>query len=812
MNRAAATLLRKASGGQSACLRRRGRRLPLRRCLAAWGSSLQIEPGVQRALEEGRPIVALESTIISHGMPYPENLAMARGVEDIIRERGAVPATVAVLQGRPHVGLTASQLESLAEAGPRARKCSRRDLAVALAQGVDGATTVAATSYLASLAGVKVFVTGGMGGVHRGAETTFDVSADLAELAQTPIVVVCAGVKSILDIEKTLEVLETNGVPVVSLGTDDFPAFFSPSSGVPSPLRLDTPSQVAAAAKAGFDLGMRNGMVVAVPNPTPMSGGAGIDAAIHEALEQAEARGLKGRDITPFVLASVNETTGGNSLKSNVALVRYNAKVGADIAVQLAALTGRPTAPGAFLARPTPTAAPPLRVAVFGGAVADIVSKPPTGTALTPGTSTPGETRQSFGGVGRNVAEGVARVLLARRGDNVAMGIDSSSDGSGAVVTLASVVGADEPGKGLVAGCEEAGVNAEATVEVGCSSGAGNDGGSDNAGTASYVAVLGGDGDLVAAVADMRVLERMTADFVERHASIVDGASVVIADGNLPPEGFARVSGLCAERNVPLVFEPTSVAKCSVPFSAEAVGGIALSTPNLDELAAMSSAALGWRKAGSGGRAVREGHSLATAALADGKLVDARPLGPALKAVLEAMLGDVATPMALLDGARHVVVTLGSAGVVLASARPCQPPNGGLLNGSDNDNRGVLESPLGSGRWFALSAEHYPALPLERPGQAGGAMVADCTGAGDCLVAGLVGGLALGWSARESTCLGLLCARQSVLADRAVPETLGDIFGSAENVCPEGARSVLSALPEGYGPKEVHPWAVAQQQ
>lgn len=191
----------------------------------------------------------------------------------------------------------------------------------------------------------------------------------------------------------------------------------------------------------------------------------------------------------------------------------------------------------------------------------------------------------------------------------------------------------------------------------------------------------------------------------------------------------------------------------------KAVGGIALTTPNLDELAAMSSAALGWRKAGSGGRAVREGHSLATAALADGKLVDARPLGPALKTVLEAMLGEVATPMTLLDGARHVVVTLGSAGVVLASARPCQPPNGGLLNGSDNNSRGVLESPLGSSRWFALSTEHYPALPLERPRQAGGATVADCTGAGDCLVAGLVGGLALGWSARESTCLGLVSRR-----------------------------------------------------
>lgn len=217
-----------------------------------------------------------------------------------------------------------------------------------------------------------------------------------------------------------------------------------------------------------------------------------------------------------------NATNKPEQRRHSFSKVRHNAKVGADIAVQLAKLTGSPPAPStpsrteAFLARATPTAAPPLRVAVFGGAVADIVSKPPTGTALTPGTSTPGETRQSFGGVGRNVAEGVARVLLARRGDKVAAGIGSSNNtdlsGSGAVVTLASVVGADDAGKGLVAGCEEVGVNAEATVEVGCSSGAVHDGGGgDKAGTASYVAVLGGDGDLVAAVADMRILERMTS-------------------------------------------------------------------------------------------------------------------------------------------------------------------------------------------------------------------------------------------------------------------------------------------------------------
>ncbi|CAN0262027.1 unnamed protein product, partial [Discosporangium mesarthrocarpum] len=212
---------------------------------------LIVSPEVREALRKGLPVVALESTIISHGMPFPENLEMARDVENIVRRGGAVPATVAVLAGRPHVGLDEQQLEGLASGGPRAWKCSRRDLAVAMSQGVDGATTVAATAYLASLAGVRVFVTGGVGGVHRGGEATMDISADLAELARTPVVVVCAGVKSVLDIEKTLEVLETNGVPVVSLGTDEFPAFFSPSSGVRSPLRLDTATEVAEAAKAG---------------------------------------------------------------------------------------------------------------------------------------------------------------------------------------------------------------------------------------------------------------------------------------------------------------------------------------------------------------------------------------------------------------------------------------------------------------------------------------------------------------------------------------------------------------------------------
>ncbi|MEO9322495.1 pseudouridine-5'-phosphate glycosidase [Nocardioides sp. C4-1] len=291
---------------------------------------------VRDAVAEGHPVVALESTIISHGMPYPDNVAMATEVEAIVRDGGAVPATIAVLDGVPRAGLTEADLDLLAS-DPGVTKASVRDLPHVVARGAHGATTVAATMRLAALAGIDVFVTGGLGGVHRGAAESFDVSADLTELATTPVTVVCAGVKSILDIGLTLEVLETNGVPLLVHGSDDFPAFYSRVSGFRAPQRTDTVDELAATVRAARDLGLSSGIVVA--NPVPADDeipAAEIDAVITRALADLDERGITGKDVTPYLLGRIVELTDGASLVTNIALVRHNARLGAALAVALA--------------------------------------------------------------------------------------------------------------------------------------------------------------------------------------------------------------------------------------------------------------------------------------------------------------------------------------------------------------------------------------------------------------------------------------------------------------------------------------------
>lgn len=295
---------------------------------------VDLAPEVADAVADGRPVVALESTIISHGMPYPENVAMAVEVEAIVRDAGAVPATVAVLDGRPLVGLDRDQLEVLAS-DPSVVKASVRDLAVLAAQGRHGATTVAATMRLAALAGIRVFVTGGLGGVHRGAQQSFDISADLTELARTPVAVVCAGVKSILDIGLTLEALETLGVPVLGVGTEDFPSFYSRTSGFRAPTRVDSAAEVARVMRAHWGLGLPGGLVVA--NPIPVADEIPADeigAVVERALADLDRHGIGGQAATPYLLGRIVELTGGASLTANIALVRHNARLGAAIAAQ----------------------------------------------------------------------------------------------------------------------------------------------------------------------------------------------------------------------------------------------------------------------------------------------------------------------------------------------------------------------------------------------------------------------------------------------------------------------------------------------
>jgi pseudouridine-5'-phosphate glycosidase len=298
---------------------------------------LIIAPEVAEAIENGRAVVALESTIITHGMPFPQNLEMARGVETIIRDNGAVPATIAVMDGKLMVGLTDADLTRLAEEGHSAAKASRRDLASLLVKKVLAGTTVATTMQIAALAGIGVFATGGIGGVHRGAEETFDISADLKELASTSVAVVCAGAKSILDIPKTLETLETNGVPVLGFGTDLFPAFFARESKHPVDHRFDTPEEIAAVFLTQRKLGMPGGLLVANPIPHADALDAQvIESRIAEAVAQAESEGVSRKALTPFLLQRLFELTDGKSLKANIALVRNNARVAAGIAVALA--------------------------------------------------------------------------------------------------------------------------------------------------------------------------------------------------------------------------------------------------------------------------------------------------------------------------------------------------------------------------------------------------------------------------------------------------------------------------------------------
>ncbi|AUH32872.1 pseudouridine-5'-phosphate glycosidase [Paracoccus tegillarcae] len=300
---------------------------------------LSFSPEVRAALDAGQPVVALESTIITHGMPWPDNLDMARKVEATIRENGAVPATIAVMGGRIHIGMQDAALEALAQTPPdQVMKLSRADLAVCVANGRTGATTVAATMICAALAGIRVFATGGIGGVHRGAEDSFDISADLQELAHSPVTVVAAGAKAILDLPKTLEVLETMGVPVIAYGQDDFPAFWSRQSGLAAPLRMDSPDQIAQAAAMRAVMGLPGGQLVA--NPIPEADEIPreiIDPVIEQALSEAQAQGIAAKSVTPFLLGRIFELTDGRSLQSNIALVLNNAKLAAQIAASATA-------------------------------------------------------------------------------------------------------------------------------------------------------------------------------------------------------------------------------------------------------------------------------------------------------------------------------------------------------------------------------------------------------------------------------------------------------------------------------------------
>lgn len=699
---------------------------------------------VRDAVAAGKPVVALESTIISHGMPYPQNAETAVAVEKIVRDGGAVPATIAILDGHVHIGLTDETLDELARSGRSVQKCSRRDLPVVMAQKRHGATTVAATMYLAHLAGIDVFVTGGVGGVHRGAEDSMDVSADLTELGRTPVAVICAGVKSILDIPRTLEVLETQGVPVMTLDSvnGNFPAFFSPDSGVKSPYSVTSIEEAAAAVHASSQLQLSGGTVIAVPNPSPADSEQ-VEAAVQSTLREAEEQGIAGRDVTPFVLQRVNELTGGASLVSNIALVKHNAVTGTKIAVELNRLqqqqvaestgsagrehevkqvdTYSTTGAAAFTSTSASTSSSSSssssnamgdqrKVVVVGGATIDLVTTPSASETFQLGTSMPGRVRQSHGGVGRNIAECLARL--------------------GEAPLLIASVGADDFGRTLREACVNLGMPAVGLVEDPSSA------------TAVYAAALDDQRELVTAVADMEVMHTLSPDRLRAFTRDIRGAELVVADGNLSLETTQELCALCDRyeenshvrhhKKRHLWFEPTSVPKAVRGVEAGLLDCESLTylSPNVEELRGMAEAC--------GTDQARMAMAKNIASFSESGSSDAAAVEDAEIVGLSQHL------IAHMAGAdtKHVVVTRGAAGVLLVSATP---------------------SDAGTVSIVRLVPE-----PIDES-------IVNCTGAGDTLVGATVWALTRGTPLPTSIECGMRAARLSVMATEAVSHAICEL-------------------------------------
>ncbi|XP_057878688.1 uncharacterized protein LOC131082640 isoform X4 [Melospiza georgiana] len=477
------------------------------------GGYVRIHPSVQEALVEGRPVVALESTIITHGMAHPLNLSMAREVEEIVRANGAVPATVGILRGQIHVGLTDEELEFLASS-KNAVKVSRRDFPFVLSQGLSGGTTVSGTMIVAHKAGIPVFVSGGIGGVHRDGENTLDVSADLTELGRTPVAVVSAGAKSILDIGRTLEYLETQGVCVAAFGASrEFPAFFSRQSGFQAPYHVQDEEEAAKLIDSALGLGLGSGVLIAVPCPQERAAqGQVIEEAIQQALSQARSKGITGKDVTPFLLQRLTELTDGKSLDSNLALIQNNARVGSCIAVALSKLQKarrKRSQPGQKdMSAPQPV--------VIGGINVDFIAKAQNPEILGGGQTNAGRVRRAFGGVGRNLADCLSRL--------------------GQAPLLLSAVGKDEHLESVLHYCHHMDMSGVLRLE--------------GESTATYCAVISSAGELSLGLGDMAIHQQITEQYVSQFKEKLCQAPLVCIDGNVPLSTIQYVCQVAREHQL----------------------------------------------------------------------------------------------------------------------------------------------------------------------------------------------------------------------------------------------------------------------
>uniref|UniRef100_A0A8C5PMY7 Carbohydrate kinase PfkB domain-containing protein n=1 Tax=Leptobrachium leishanense TaxID=445787 RepID=A0A8C5PMY7_9ANUR len=483
-------------------------------------SFLRIHPNVKQALSEGRPIVALESTIITHGMPYPQNISMAKDVEDIVRTNGSVPATVGILRGKIHVGLCEEDLLFLAKSKDCV-KVSRRDLPYVLSKGLSGGSTVSATMIAAKSAGIPIFVTGGIGGVHRDGEKTMDISADLTELGRTPVAVISAGVKSILDIGRTLEYLETEGVCVSTFGnSQDFPAFFTPKSGFQAPCNVRNEEEAAQLIACSLELKLGSGLLIAVPIPPEHSvSGQEIEEAVQQALKEARLKHTTGKEATPFLLKRVKEITGGKSLESNLALIKNNAQVGSRIAVALSRIW-KPEGGlwnelrGLESSEISPVDSRPV---VVGGIYVDFIAKTYHNKIVYGGQTNPGQVQQSFGGVGRNVADCLSRL--------------------GQKPLFISAVGQDAHSKTVFQYCTHMDMRGVKKLE--------------DQRTATYCAVITNNGELSFGLGDIDIHCHITDTYVSQFADCLRHAPLICIDGNVPLATIQYVCDFAKQNSIP---------------------------------------------------------------------------------------------------------------------------------------------------------------------------------------------------------------------------------------------------------------------
>ncbi|XP_035686031.1 pseudouridine-metabolizing bifunctional protein C1861.05-like [Branchiostoma floridae] len=668
---------------------------------------IKILPEVRKALANGEPVVALESTVITHGMPYPHNIRTAQRVVQIVREHRATPATIAIINGKLRIGLKEDELEWLAKTEDPVLKTSRRDLSMVVSKGWSGGTTVAATMIAANKAGIPVFVTGGIGGVHRGGHSTLDVSADLTELGRTPIAVVSAGVKSILDISRTLEYLETQGVSVMTYGnTTDFPAFFTQKSGFHSPYNVTSPEEAAEVIDNHFSLGLDSGLLIAVPIPEQHAAQK-VEDAIQRAVQQASEEGVRGDKVTPYILGKVDELTQGKSLAANIALMENNAAVGSQLAWALSHRRRKhyhnlPTSNLQAKSPLTDVVIKSNKPVVVGASVVDFVAKTKDPEVKLGGMTNPGTLTQSFGGVGRNIADCMSRL--------------------GAMPLLVSAVGNDPHAASFYIYSAHMDVSGVSQLE--------------DQRTATYCAVLNGEGELVLGVGDMDINDQISPNLVSKFASAIELAPFVCVDGNVPEETVSYILKLCHYLQVPAWYEPTCVLKSSKPFRSDAWKNITYLSPNLTELRAIYRMVTGHEE----------------------------PLVPEEDPTLSQRLQEaVFLVRPLLEYLHCVIVTLSRDGVLVC--RNTEQQSSFPVGKGNNTIKKTM-----------LTAVHYPVFPKTEQ------QVINVSGAGDCLSAGMMHGMLQGLPPDICIKQGLLAAYNSTQTHSAVPSNIDCTDFSEENI------------------------------